>query len=177
MRPISVSETIERTLEVCSTALHSIGAKVELDIEQEIPLEGDASTLQQIVMNLVVNAADALAETSSQHERKISISARPKDGGVQLEVSDNGPGIAPEIATTIFEPLVTSKGKDRGTGLGLYVVARIVEEAGGTIEVESEPEEGTTFRITMGTKLRRLTSEEVDPLSIPQGDIFTEEFS
>ena len=177
MRPISVTETIERTLEVCSTAIQGIGAEVELEIDEEIPLEGDASTLQQVVMNLVVNAADALAETPSDHDRKIRIAARPEAGGVQLEVTDNGPGIAPEIAASIFEPMVTSKDRDRGTGLGLFVVARIVEEAGGTIEVESEPGEGTTFRLSMGTRLRRLTSEEIDPLSLPQGDIFTEEFS
>mgnify|MGYP002638917469 CR=1 FL=1 len=173
MRPISVTETIERTLEICSSALQGIGAEVEIDLADKIPLEGDASTLQQIVMNLVVNAADALAELPSDCERKIRISARDGEKGVILEVSDNGPGIAPEILSSIFEPMVTSKDDTHGTGLGLYVVARIVEEAGGTIEVESTPGEGTTFRLTMGTRLNRLSSDEFDPASIP-GDVYEE---
>ena len=173
MRPISVTETIDRTMEICSTALQGIGAVVEVDLAEEIPLEGDASTLQQIVMNLVVNAADALAELPSDQERKIRISAREEESGIVLEVSDNGPGIAPEILPSIFEPMVTSKDDSHGTGLGLYVVARIVEEAGGTIEVESVPGEGTTFRLTLGNRLNRLSSDEFDPASIP-GELYEE---
>ena len=163
MRPIDIADTIDRTLDICASAVRSAGAEIEVKLTGDLELEGDAATLQQMVMNLIVNAADAVAENPPDRPGRITIAAEPHKRGILLQVSDNGPGIPAEIAASIFEPMVTSKQPQRGTGLGLFVVQRIVDEAGGSIEVESESGGGTTFRLRLNRRLARLTSEELDP--------------
>jgi len=117
-------------------------------------------------MNLVVNAADAIAE-SEQEGGTIEVVVTTGSDGIHLEVSDDGPGMPGEVAERIFEPLFTTKAGSRGTGLGLFVVNRIIEEAGGAIEVETTPGVGTSFKLEIPDQLARLGSEEMDILSLP----------
>lgn len=166
MVPIDIADTIRRTIDVCSSAVRTAGAEIEVRIEGEPELEGDASTLGQLVMNLVVNAADAVAENPPDRPGHIVVTVESVLNGLVLEVRDNGHGIAPEIASSIFEPMVTSKHERHGTGLGLFVVERIVEEAGGSIAVDSPPGGGTIFRLRLGRRLARLSSEELDGQSV-----------
>ncbi len=117
---------------------------LRLEVEAEknlwVPLSEEA--LQEIIMNLTINARDALAQ---KEKGLIKIRAAKKNGWVRLEVEDNGPGIPEEIRSRIFEPFFTTKKVGEGTGLGLYLVHQIVTGAGGKIEVESTPGEGTRF--------------------------------
>jgi two-component system, cell cycle sensor histidine kinase and response regulator CckA len=102
----------------------------------------DPSALVQVLMNLAVNARDAMNGGGT-----LTISTRSTVGNIVLAVSDTGCGMSPAIVQRAFEPFFTTKPIGKGTGLGLAVVHGIVQQAGGRIEIESEPEMGTTFRI------------------------------
>jgi signal transduction histidine kinase/CheY-like chemotaxis protein len=128
------------------------------DIELRVKLDGEAgftrvdpALLEQVIVNLVVNARDAMPRGGTVVIATGSIRPhREQDTGqhwVELTVSDTGTGIDPAIRDRIFEPYFTTKEMEKGTGLGLATVYGITEQSGGAIEVESEPGEGTTFRV------------------------------
>jgi signal transduction histidine kinase len=104
------------------------------------------------VINLVQNAVEAFPDGASGTVR---VRAKYADGW-ELTITDDGPGIPPDVAARIFEPLFTTKAK--GTGLGLAVVKSIVERHGGTIELDSAPGKGTTFRIAWGAPAIKLSA-------------------
>jgi len=120
------------------------GSQIELVIESAEPAHVlmDPSQLEQIVMNLVVNARDAIAS----HGRVVVRLGATAESAV-IEVTDNGSGMAPEVAARVFEPYFTTKALGKGNGLGLATVHGIVQHAGGEITVASELGRGTTFRI------------------------------
>ncbi|MFM2151989.1 MAG: hypothetical protein RL199_424 [Pseudomonadota bacterium] len=103
----------------------------------------DPGQLEQVIVNLVLNARDALAGRG----RVVLATVDGADGSVELTVTDDGPGIAPEKVSRVFEPFFTTK--TTGTGLGLSIVSEIVQEAGGGIAVESRVGQGTTFRVRL----------------------------
>jgi signal transduction histidine kinase len=102
------------------------------------PLLGVRDQLVQVFLNLVLNALDAT-------DGKVELAVRPLLGGVEVSVSDDGCGIAPEVAGRLFQPYVTTK--KHGTGLGLFVTRRVVTDHGGQVDFESAPGTGTTFRV------------------------------
>lgn len=108
-------------------------------------VEVDAIQIQQVLVNLLRNAVDALESAAPDGERRLTVSTavRP-DGMIEFIVSDNGPGIAPELADRLFDPFVTTKSS--GMGMGLSVCRRLIEAHGGAIEAESVPGAGATFR-------------------------------
>ncbi len=131
------------TLMGSQALLHNI--EIVRDAEPDLPaVLADASQLQQVFMNLIVNAAQAMDERGT-----LSIRTRyhTADGHVEIRVSDTGKGIPPEQIGHIFDPFFTTKTSGAGTGLGLSIVFGIVTKYGGTIAVESEPGRGTTFTI------------------------------
>lgn len=158
-----IKQIIEGTVDICQSALTKSSATVSLDVEEDLQLQGDPSTLQQVIMNLVSNAADAMADDTDPDSRQIEIVARRSEDGVQITISDRGPGIPPEVAERIFEPLFTTKARDRGTGLGLFVVHRIVRDSGGSIEFAPRDGGGTTFTVALPSKLSRLGQSEEQP--------------
>jgi signal transduction histidine kinase len=105
----------------------------------------DPTQLEQVVMNLVVNARDAITGRGQVTVRVAAVDA----GRVAIEVIDTGCGMSPEVAARVFEPYFTTKELGKGTGLGLATVHSIVAHVGGEIHVESELGRGTTFRITL----------------------------
>jgi signal transduction histidine kinase len=106
-------------------------------------IEGDHEKLQQLFLNLFLNAIDAMPEGG-----KLCVCLNPgSDGNVVVDVEDTGVGIKREAATKIFEPFYTTKEAGRGSGLGLMVARGIVHEHDGEIEVTSRPGQGTVFRI------------------------------
>ena len=135
------------------------GSQVRLDvsIEPDMPtLALDPTHLEEVVMNLVINAVDAMPDGGS-----VTISGRMQPCGAEassaayreiphavLEVTDNGPGMPPEVLRRLFEPYFTTKG-DRGTGLGLANVWRIATDAGGVVVVDSEVGRGSTFSVLL----------------------------
>ncbi len=114
------------------------------------PVDGDKNQLQQVLVNLALNGCEAMPEGGT-----MMLSSRLKDGRVVLKVTDTGCGIRKEHLDQIFEPFFTTKPVGKGTGLGLSVSYGILRQHGGTLEVESEKETGTTFTLTLppaGTK-------------------------
>lgn len=137
--------------------------QLELQIEPQLPvLHADPVRLRQVLINLIKNAEEAIADGRGDH---IQVKAHTIDDGHQIELSiqDNGPGLDRELAHQIFEPYVTTKSK--GTGLGLAIVKKIVEEHSGNIWVESKPERGACFIIRLPTIHQRANSEEPAPTS------------
>ena len=125
--------------------------RFKCEVDDETNVWGDPLHLQQVFFNLLLNARAVLTKNGGG---KLSISARPVAGEVVVEMSDNGPGIAPEIRERIFDPFASTRptgtdGRKRCGGLGLALCKDIVEECGGKITVDSIPGEGTTFTITL----------------------------
>jgi PAS domain S-box-containing protein len=125
-----------------------LGAAIEFEIDiegEEHLVLADRGQLEQVVMNLVINAQDAMPRGG-----RLELRLTSDRGGlpeVVLEVSDTGSGMTPEVAERIFEPFFTTKPVGRGSGLGLAVVYGIVQGGGGVVEVESERGRGSTFRV------------------------------
>jgi two-component system NtrC family sensor kinase len=141
--PVDLNHVVRETLLLAERQIAKGGVELSVELARDLPaVLGDADTLQQVVLNLVTNARDALAAAGGQ----ITIVTRPRDGKpsiVELVVADTGPGIAPEDVARIFDPFFTTK--PTGTGLGLSVTHGIVREHGGTIDVESAPGRGSRF--------------------------------
>jgi PAS domain S-box-containing protein len=162
-KPVDINHTIEESTRMLS---RMVGEQIELSLNlgSSLPqIEADTSMIEQILMNLVVNARDAMPQGGrlviSTELKEISVTEAKAIPGtragrfVQLSVADTGSGIAPEIISKIFEPFFTTKGIGQGTGLGLAMVFGIVENHHGWIHTESRLGEGTTFRIYLPTIL------------------------
>ena len=124
---------------------HNIEVKTKLNTE--LPqIMGDPGQLQQVLTNLLLNAADAM-----QGQGKITVTSRPNPShdGIILTLTDTGPGIPPDIQDKIFEPFFTTKAPGKGTGLGLSIVYGVIQRHGGAIELDSAPGGGTTFTIRL----------------------------
>jgi signal transduction histidine kinase len=131
------------------------------DSPSRILLNGESGALQQVLVNLCVNASHAIGE---HRKGKLTIETRYlPEGFVGIDVLDNGTGIPPEILPRIFEPFFTTKGVGKGTGLGLAMVHSIITKMQGSIECQSEMGVGTRFCI----KLPCVT-QSADPLSSNQ---------
>ncbi len=146
--PLDLNAVIQRTLRLRGYQLTSNKIHVETDLANELPpVVGDARQLQQVCLNLVTNAIQAMATTGAPGT--LSITTKREGPHVVLEMHDTGPGIPDGAKAHIFEPFFTTKGEGEGTGLGLSVSYGIVTSHGGTIEVPSTSSAGTTFRVTL----------------------------
>ena len=146
--PVQLNEIIERTLWLCTYDFRRAGISPEVDLDPELPLAlANPVQLQQIVLNLLVNAQQAIAESS--RPGRIVLRTRHGADRVCLHVEDNGPGIPAELQSRIFEPFFTTKPMGVGTGLGLSIVIGILREHGGDIQVASVPGSGAAFTVTL----------------------------
>ena len=157
VEPIDLNAVVEYILSTRRYALETRGVRCILHLDPSLPpVAGDRSQLEQVLLNLLVNAEHALAAAldapaADAHEGSprgaIGISTEKDDRGVVLQVSDTGCGISAEDLTRIWDPFWTTKPEGEGTGLGLSVVHGIVSAHGGTIEVTSDVGGGTTFTL------------------------------
>jgi len=140
--PVDLNRVVEDTLLLVDKQIAREGIAIVRRLAPGLPaVWGDANALQQVVMNLVTNAREALGSRG-----EVAIETEPRAGSVRLTVRDNGPGISQETRARIFDPFFTTK--PRGTGLGLSISYGIVCDHRGTIEVESQPGQGTAFVVT-----------------------------
>jgi CheY-like chemotaxis protein len=146
-----------------------LGDAIELAVHHDdvpIPVLCDRGQIEQVILNLCVNARDAIAESGA-----ITIEVATDGRQASLVVADSGHGITPEVRDHIFEPFFTTKDVGKGTGLGLATVYGIVEQHGGSIDVESEPGRGSRFRILLPLSDQQSTSDQPDdPAAMPRGD-------
>jgi len=138
-----VNDELDRTLVLMEPRLKD-GVQVIREYGQVPPVRCFAGQLNQVFMNLLMNACDAL-----EGKGEVVIRTQPAAGGVRVEIEDDGPGMSPEVKTRIFDPFFTTKDVGKGTGLGLSISHGIVERHGGSMWVESEPNRGTTFVIEL----------------------------
>jgi len=155
-REIDINELIKEVLLLLKHRTARLKHSLELDLNRDLPkILADAGSLRQLLMNLLLNAIYFTPEGGSIFIRTGADDPRqdrPFDTGpgrITLSVSDTGDGIPPDLIDKIFDPFFTTKPVGEGTGLGLTICHRIVEEHGGTIDVKSEPGRGTTFIITL----------------------------
>ena len=126
--------------------------EIEVDVARELHILGDRSQMMQVVMNLGINARDAMPqggrlEVVAQAVDEEPLPGRPAEATVRLQFRDTGVGMDDETASRVFEPFFTTKARGKGTGLGLATAYGIIKNHGGNIEVESAPGKGTTFSI------------------------------
>jgi two-component system NtrC family sensor kinase len=140
---VSLNDAIQRTLTLIEPRTKN-GITVERDFGELPSVRCYAGQLNQVFMNLLMNACDAL-----EGRGKITVRTRAVPGAVQLEFQDDGPGMSAEVRSRIFEPFFTTKPVGKGTGLGLSISHGIVERHGGTMTVESAPGQGATFTIRL----------------------------
>lgn len=147
--PLSAATVIRRSLEFCDHLITQCGVHVTVRTPDDLPpMSGVASQLQQVLVNLVTNACHAMPEGAGR--LRISAALTPNDE-LELRIADNGSGISPDHLSRVFEPFFSTKGEGHGTGLGLPIVRNIVERHSGTIDIESELGEGTTFVLRFPT--------------------------
>jgi PAS domain S-box-containing protein len=128
-------------------------ARLVLDLADVPPVDGEEHRLAQVFLNLLINAAQAIPEgRAADHE--IAVRTRLREGRVEVDISDTGSGIAPEVRPRVFEPFFTTKPVGSGTGLGLSICHGIVTSLGGTIDVASAPGRGTTFTVALPAATR-----------------------
>lgn len=148
--PLPINRVIERALSLVREQLRLRGVDVSLDLSPENPsVDGSAIQLEQVFVNLLTNARDALMESTV---RAITITSVAQPGVVDITVSDTGPGIPAGLEQRIFDPFFTTKETGRGTGLGLSISYGIIKDHEGTIAVVQTPGPGATFRIQLPRK-------------------------
>ena len=141
--PLDVNKIITETLLLLDHQFKSGRIEVLSGLDASLPaVSGNSDKLQQVFLNLFLNAKDAMP-----HGGRLTVSTRAENSHIEIEVADNGVGIARENLGRIYDPFFTTKGAGRGTGLGLAVSYGIIHEHSGTIHVESEPGSGTRFRL------------------------------
>lgn len=143
VQTVTPAELWERPLGLLRASLERHKIKIVTDATAAVPrVLADPGRIQQVVLNLLLNARDAMPSGGT-----LTFRARSEGDAVALSVTDTGEGITADHLTRVFEPFFTTK--ERGTGLGLAVARRIVEEHGGKIQVESKPGTGTTFTMIL----------------------------
>ena len=167
---VNLNDVVQRTLLLMSYDLKLKDIRTEKNLGSGMPdVVGDRHALQQVVLNLVTNAAHALAGNEAGRPRTIRINTW-FDQRVRLRVADTGPGIPEEVLPHLFTPFFTTKEPGHGTGLGLSITYSIVEAHGGQITVERPPEGGAAFLVELppaGADVPQRHSAEVEAPPLP----------
>ncbi len=162
LKPGSLNDVVTATLELLGPELENRGIQIETDLLKQLPLAPiDAGQIKQVLVNLIKNAMQAMTKGGV-----LTLQTGRAKEGVWLSVGDTGTGIPSDKVNKIFEPFFTTK--EKGTGLGLMIVQRIVREHDGRMELESHQGEGTTFRVW-------LPLHEPEPLLLEAGGKAEEE--
>jgi signal transduction histidine kinase len=164
LAPLDLNALLLRIFDATAPALDARGVHLQTDLAADLPaVAGDADRLQQVFINLINNALDAMPDGGELHVRTRTVRASAQAGAGQsnghasdteardvlIEFADTGCGMPEELRARIFDPFYTTKEAGRGTGLGLFVVRQVIREHGGHIEAESEKGRGSRFHIKL----------------------------
>ncbi len=151
MRELDINALVHEVL----TLYESLGSRIRLDLADDLPhIVGDAVKLRQVIHNLLQNAQDALTDTA---EARITVTSRVAGDVLHFSVTDNGSGFPEHLMKRAFEPYVTTKTK--GTGLGLVIVKKIIEEHGGSVAISNSEPHGACVSITLPVPATTLRSQ------------------
>jgi len=142
---VNINDVLIQTLELLESHAKINNIDIKKDLQEDLPIiASDQSQLQQVFMNLINNAIDAIGSNGI-----IELKTRRIDSKIKISIKDNGQGIPAEQQRRVFDPFFTTKTVGKGTGLGLSVSFNIIEKMGGTITFDSKKTKGTTFIITL----------------------------
>jgi PAS domain S-box-containing protein len=161
---VELRRVLEAALRVTQNEIHH-RARLATDLTDVPPILGSAQRLEQVFLNLLVNAVQALPDGRADNEIRVSLKAGPA-GEAIVEVADNGLGIPEEVRSRIFDPFFTTKPVGLGLGLGLSICHGIVTAHGGTISVESSPGHGTLFKVVLPAAGKPATPS--GPIAVPE---------
>lgn len=156
--PVQVNDVVKSAMDMLGAQFRSRGLKLECDLTEELPrISANPFSLEEVVINLIVNARDAVEErmeagsTSAPPQVLLHtlLEQESQEQLVKIEVIDWGVGIPQDILSKVFDPFFTTKEPDRGTGLGLSISKSIVEQFGGTIQIQSKSGQGTTVILSL----------------------------
>ena len=150
MKKIDMKTVIESPFKLLGQQLRNHNIEVTKELSPDLPVMGDSIRLEQVFLNLITNARHAV-ESNGSESKKIELRAYKDDSrkAVVAEVLDNGAGVPEDLRGKIFQPFFTTKDPGEGTGLGLSVASKIIEEHKGKTELESQMGEGTAFRVIL----------------------------
>jgi two-component system NtrC family sensor kinase len=158
-RALSLNQVVSDVVAFLRYQLDADGVRTITELSPDLPpVRGDAHQLEQVLVNLLTNARDAIREAGESGTIRIA-TRRAADGAVVLDVADDGPGIPEAVRPHVFDPFYTTKSAGRGTGLGLSLAHGTVTAHGGTIEILPETAPGTTVRLTLPGGAAAGTSE------------------
>jgi signal transduction histidine kinase len=140
--PMNLRDILENTLNLVRYDKNFRKIEISTDVRETPPIKIDPDQIQQVFLNLILNARDAMPDGGT-----LAISVGLEDGSVEMRFADTGSGIDPEVRDKIFDPFFSTKGPTKGTGLGLSICYSIIKDHGGTIEIDSEKGKGTRFTI------------------------------
>ena len=142
---LNLNKVIQETLSLLEHQLQKTGVQIKSDLDANLPpIHGNTGKLQQVFLNLFLNARDAMSGGGT-----LEVRTWREGGAVKVDVADSGHGIAPEHLRRIYDPFFTTKGAHKGTGLGLSVTYGIIQEHGGSIEVTNRPDGGARFHLEL----------------------------
>jgi two-component system NtrC family sensor kinase len=145
LEDVDVNDTVRQTISLLDNYARINNIEIETELSQELPiLASDQAQLQQVFLNLISNAIDAIGK-----DGRIVVKSARAGSELFVSVSDNGKGIAEELQKKVFDPFFTTKASGKGTGLGLWISYTIIERMGGTISLRSKVGEGSTFSVRL----------------------------
>jgi two-component system C4-dicarboxylate transport sensor histidine kinase DctB len=147
LKVVDLAAVLQDALAIAQTRLSTAGAEVTVDLPADLPpVQGGPVRLQQVIVNVLSNAADAVDGLA---DRRIDVTGRAEGDGVTLAIRDHGPGVAPAIADRIFDPFFTTKQVGSGLGLGLSISYNIMKDFEGDLRVANHPEGGAVFTLVL----------------------------
>jgi two-component system NtrC family sensor kinase len=145
LEDVDVNQTIHQTIDILENYARGNSIDIQADLSENVPIiAGDQSQLQQVVLNLINNAIDAIGKDGT-----VTVRSAANSSEIEVTVADTGPGITENLQKKVFDPFFTTKTSGKGTGLGLWISHNIVEKMGGAMTLQSRPGEGAEFTIRL----------------------------
>jgi two-component system NtrC family sensor kinase len=145
LEDVDVNRTLTQTIDLLKNHANTNNIEITTELSDDLPIiASDQSQLQQVFLNLMTNAIDAIGKNGA-----IEVKSRRVDSFIHVNIADNGPGIPKDHQKRVFDPFFTTKETGKGTGLGLWVSYDIIEKMGGSISLKSEINKGTTFTVAL----------------------------
>ena len=145
LEDVDVNQTINQTIDILENFARANNIDIQTDLMDSVPIiAGDQAQLQQVILNLISNAIDAIGKDGT-----VSIKSRADDSQIRVSITDTGPGIPENMQKKIFDPFFTTKSSGKGTGLGLWISYNIIEKLGGNLSLRSQAGEGAEFTIRL----------------------------
>jgi two-component system NtrC family sensor kinase len=145
MEDVDVNQTINQTVDILENFARGNNIDIQTDLAENLPImAGDQAQLQQVILNLMNNAIDAIGKDGT-----ISVRSAAGKSEIRITIADTGPGIPESMQKKVFDPFFTTKSTGKGTGLGLWISYSIIEKMGGKMVLQSKEGQGATFTITL----------------------------